>query len=62
MCFLILVNVTSERTIALVATVSGGGEWLPAPEMERWQECFRVGWNADGRSGAAERIALGNAA
>ena len=33
-------------------------EWLRAPEVPRWQEGHRVGWDeTDGRNGGAERTA-----
>ena len=41
--FLILVNVTSERTIALVATVSGGGSGCPRQRWKGGEGCIVLG-------------------
>ena len=58
MFFPIPKNVTCERTTALLPTLIRWWEWLRAPEVERWQERRRVGWDAtNGRNGGAERIA-----
>ena len=56
MFFLIPKNVTSERPIALVPTMIRWWEGLRAPEVTKWQERHRVGWDAtDGRNGEAAR-------
>ena len=55
MIFFLLKNVTSERPIALLLTLIRWRKWLRAPEVSRWQEVHRVGWDAtDGRNGVAE--------
>ena len=56
MFFLIPKNVTSERPIALMPTLTGWWEALRAPEVAKWQQKYRVGWDAtDGRNGGAQR-------
>ena len=52
---LILKNVTSERPSALLLAMIRWWECLGAPEVPRWQQWHRVGWDAtDGRTGGAE--------
>ena len=49
-------NVTSERPIALVPTLIRWWEALRAPEVAKWQQKYRVDWDAtDGRNGGAQR-------
>ena len=56
MFFLILKNVTSERPIALMPTLIRWWEALRAPEVAKWQQKYRVDWDAtDGRNGTAQR-------
>ena len=56
MFFLSPKNVTSERPLALLPTVSRWWEGVWELEVKRWQARHRVGWNAtDGRNGGAER-------
>ena len=54
MFFLIPKNVTSEMPIALVPTLIRWREALRAPEAAKWQQKYRVDWDAtDGRNGGA---------
>ena len=54
--FLIPKNVTNERPIALVPTLMRRWEALRAPEVARWQQKYRVDWNAtDGRNGGGQQ-------
>ena len=54
--FLIPENVTSERPIALLPTLTRWWEALRAPEMAKWQQKYRVDWDAtNGRNGEAQR-------
>ena len=56
MFFLIPKNVTSEGPIALMPTLIRWWEALRAPEVAKWQQKYRVEWDAtDGRSGGAQR-------
>ena len=56
MFFLIPKNVTSERPIALMPTLVRWWEVLRAPEVAKWQQKYRVDWNAtDGRNGGAQQ-------
>ena len=56
MFFLIPKNITSERPIALVPTLIRWWEALRAPEVAKWQQKYRVDWDAaDGRNGGAQR-------
>ena len=56
MFFLIPKNVTSERPIALMPTLIRWWEALRAPEVAKWQQKYRVEWDAtDGRNGGAQR-------
>ena len=49
-------NVTSERPVALLPAKICWWEALRAPEVLRWQQRYRAGWDAsDGRNGGAER-------
>ena len=49
-------NVTSERPIALMPTLIRWWEAMRAPEVARWQQKYRVDWDAtDGRNGGAQR-------
>ena len=57
MFFLIPKNVTSERPIALMPTLNRWCEALRAPEVAKWQQKYRVDWDAaDGRNGGAQRL------
>ena len=57
MFFVIPKNVSSERPIALMPIVTRLWEAPRAPEVLRWQQKYRVEWDAtDGRTGGAERI------
>ena len=50
-------NVTSERPIALVPTLIRWWKALRAPEVAKWQQKYRVDWDAtDRRNGGAQRI------
>ena len=54
--FLTPKNVTSERPIALMPTLTRWWEALKAPEVAKWQQKYRVDWDAtDGRNGGAQR-------
>ena len=54
--FLIPENVTSERPVALMPTLIRWWEALRAPEEAKWQQQYRVDWDAtDGRNGGAQR-------
>ena len=54
--FLIPKNVTSERPIALMPTLVRWWEELRAPAVAKWQQKYRVDWDAtDGRNGGAQR-------
>ena len=54
--FLIPKNVTSEKPIALMPTLIRWWEALRAPEVAKWQQKYRVDWDAtDGRNGGAQR-------
>ena len=56
MFFLIPQNVTSERPIALMPTLIRWWEVLRAPEVAKWQQKYRVDWDAtDGRNGGAQQ-------
>ena len=56
MFFLIPKNVTSERPIALMTTLIRWWEALRAPEVAKWQQKYRVDWDAaDGRNGGAQQ-------
>ena len=56
MFFLIQNNVTSERPIALMPTLLRWWEALRAQEVVKWQQKYRVDWDAtDGRNGGAQR-------
>ena len=56
MCFLIPKNVTGERTLALMPTLIRWWEAMRAPEVAKWQEKYRVDWDAaDGQNGGAQR-------
>ena len=56
MFFLIPKNVTSERPSALMPTLIRWWEALRAPEVAKWQQKYRVDWDAtDGRSGGAQQ-------
>ena len=56
MFFLMPKNVTSERPIAIMPTLIRRWEALRAPEVAKWQQKYRVDWDAaDGRSGGAQR-------
>ena len=55
MFFLIPKNILSERPIALVPTLIRWWEALRAPEVAKWQQKYRVDWDAtDGRNGGAQ--------
>ena len=61
MFFLIPKNVTSERPIALMPTLIRWWEALRAPEVAKWQQKHRVGWDAtDGRNGGARQTVWEN--
>ena len=48
--------VTSERPIALMPTLIRWWEALRPPEVAKWQQKYRFGWDAtDGRNGGAQR-------
>ena len=52
MFFLIPENVTSERPIALMLTLIRWWEAMRAPGVAKWQQKYRVEWDArDGRNG-----------
>ena len=54
--FLIPKNVTSERPIALMPTLIRLWEAMRAPEVAKWQQKYRVDWDAtDGRNGGTQR-------
>ena len=56
MFFLIPKCVTSERPIALVHSMIRWWEALRAPEVAKWQQKYRIEWDAtEGRSGGAQR-------
>ena len=56
MFFLIPKNVTSERPIAPMPTLIRWWEAVRAPEVAKWQQKYRVEWDAtDGRNGGAQR-------
>ena len=56
MFFLIPKNVTSERPLALMPTLIRWWEALGVPEVAKWQQKYRVDWDAtDGRNGGAQR-------
>ena len=56
MFFLTPKNVTSERPIALMITLIRLWEALRAPEVGKWQQKYRVDWDAtDGRNGHAQQ-------
>ena len=56
MFFLIPKNITSERPIALMPTLIRWWEALRAPEEAKWQQKYRVDWDAtDGRNGGAQQ-------
>ena len=57
MFFLIPKNVTSERPTALMSTLTRWWEALRAPEVAKWQQKYRVDWDAtDGRNGGGQQI------
>ena len=57
MFFLTPKNVTSERPIALIPTLIRWWEALRAPEVAKWQQKYRVDWDAtDGRNGGVGSI------
>ena len=61
MFFLILKNVTKERPIALMPTLIRWWEAFRAPEVAKWQQKYRVDWDAtDGRNGGAQQTVVGN--
>ena len=46
----------SERPIALMPTLIRWSEALRAPEVAKWQQKYRVDWDAtDGRNGGAQQ-------
>ena len=50
------VEIVSERPIALMPTLIRWWEALRAPEVAKWQQKYRVDWDAtDGRNGGAQR-------
>ena len=56
MFFLIPKNVRSETPIALMPTLIRWWEALRAPEVVKWQQTYRVEWDAtDDRNGGAQR-------
>ena len=56
MFFLIPEKVTSERPIALMPTLIRWWEAMRAPEVSKWQQKYRVDWDAtDGRNEGAQR-------
>ena len=56
MFLLIPKNVTRERPIALMLTLIREWEALRAPEVAKWQQKYRVDWDAtDGRNGGAQQ-------
>ena len=56
MFFLVPKNVASERPIALMPTLTRWWEAVRAPEVAKWQQKYRVEWDAtDGRNGGAQR-------
>ena len=49
-------NVMSERPIAPMPTLIRWWEALRAPEVAKWQQKYRIEWDAtDGRNGGAQR-------
>ena len=55
MFFLIPKNVTSERPIALMPALIRWWEALRVPEVAKWQQKYRVDWDATGwRNGGAQ--------
>ena len=44
-------NVTSEKPIALMPTLIRLWEALRAPEVAKWQQKYRVDWNATEQCG-----------
>ena len=59
MLFLIPENVTSERPIAPMPTSIRWWEALRAPEMAKWQQKYRVDWDAtDGRNGGVWEVLM----
>ena len=56
MFFLTPKNLTSERPIALMPTLTRWWEALRAPEVAKWQQKYRMEWDAtDVRNGGAQR-------
>ena len=56
MFFLIPKNITSERPIALMPPLIRWWEALRAPEVAKWQQKYRVDWDAtDCRNGGAQQ-------
>ena len=56
MFFLIPKSVASERPTARVPTLIRGWDALRAPEVAKWEQKYRVDWDAtDGRNGGAQR-------
>ena len=61
MFFLIPKNVTGERLIALLPTLIRWWEALGASEVAKWQQKYRVDWDAtDGRNGGAQQMVWEN--
>ena len=59
MFFRIPTKVTSERPLALMPTLIRWWEGLRALEVAKWQQKYRVHWDAtDGRNGGADRTLL----
>ena len=57
----VLLDVTSERPIALMPTLVRWWEALRAPEVAKWQQKYRIDWDAtDGRNGGAQRTVWEN--
>ena len=56
MFFLIPKNIPSDGPISLVPTSIRWWEAVVAPEVAKWQQKYRVNWDAtDGRNGGAQR-------
>ena len=62
MFFLIPKNVTSERPIALMPTSICWWEALRAPEVAKWQQKYRVEWDATNERNGAAQQSVGNSA
>ena len=53
-------NVPSERPIALMPTLIRWWEALRAPEVAKWQQKYRIDWDAtDGRNGGVQQTVWG---